>query len=268
MQTNPSPENFISWQERNPFPQSPDSSNINLQQIETLHGGVFNISGDATIEISTPDTATKKAIRELEKRVGQADEKIELTRNEVKLLAQALSDLDGKTSGIKELPDGRTRLGGLITGQASVVIEEHNAAVAAWKATRRSMVEALQHSQNAINAYESTEAELRKIKGVKIVSGNLKKEVVGKIYWFASIPAFFLKINDLALEYLNKSIMHDPTTQNKDRVTHILIALGQRKQALQYVNEALEKEPDNKGWLQLRERALRLTEGQPSEPIL
>jgi hypothetical protein len=116
---------------------------------------VLQDTGSVTINYNVPRSATKNAIDELEKKVNATNEKIELSRNEIALLAKALKDLDQRTSGIEKLPDGRTKLGHFVSGQPRIVIEEHDAAVKYFR--QNDYEKALLHSQNAIKSYEETE---------------------------------------------------------------------------------------------------------------
>ena len=111
-------------------------------------------AGPGTINYNPPVTATKEAIQELENRLDQTDTKIELTRKEIKLLADALRDLDQRTSGIEKLPDGRTKFGDFVSGEPSIVIQEHNTAVSDFQ--NNNFEKAFEHSQNAIKAFEET----------------------------------------------------------------------------------------------------------------
>jgi hypothetical protein len=76
------------------------------------------------------NSLTREAFESLETALSTATNKLELTAQQVRLPAQALKDLDQRTSGIKKLPDGRTQFGTTISGEPTVVIEAFNAAVA------------------------------------------------------------------------------------------------------------------------------------------
>ena len=66
-----------------------------------------------------------------------------------------LSELNNKTSGITQLPDGRLRLGRQLSGMPTVVLGSHEAARQAFKS--HDYASALAHSQQAIKAYEETQ---------------------------------------------------------------------------------------------------------------
>jgi hypothetical protein len=75
------------------------------------------------------NTVTREAFELLESKVANATNTIELTGAEVRKLAQALRDLDQRTSDIEKLPDGRTKFGSYVAGEPKVVIEAFNATV-------------------------------------------------------------------------------------------------------------------------------------------
>jgi tetratricopeptide (TPR) repeat protein len=212
-----------------------------------VHGpiSVFQETGPVTINYNLPLTATKEAIQELEKKLKETDEKIELSRKEIELLTSAPKDLDQRTSGIEKLPDGRTKLGHFVTGHPSIVIEEHEAAVKYYQ--KDDFTNALKHSQNAIKAYEET----KKIK-YSMSTGGLKPEAVEVIYRLAAISAQRLLKNELAYQYAQKAVEADGSSQNKALLSTTLANLKRFDEAQKYIQEALKTEPQNKEFEKLR----------------
>lgn len=78
MLTNPSPENFISWQERNPFPPSTNPGIIQQHSYEH-QGDVYNITGPVTIHDDRE--SLKNNLREA-KKIRTVDDTETLTIND------------------------------------------------------------------------------------------------------------------------------------------------------------------------------------------
>jgi tetratricopeptide (TPR) repeat protein len=215
--------------------------------------GTFSVlqdTGSVTINYNVPDSATKDAIKELEKKLAVTDEKINLSRKEIALLTKALKDLDQRTSGIEKLPDGRTKLGHFVSGQPRIVIEEHDAAAHFFK--QQNYVKALSHSQNAINAYEETNK-----KSFSMSTGGLTKEGVAMIYRLAALSAQRLDKRQLAYQYAKKSIEEENNAQNMALLSTTLANLGKKKEAIKYIEEALKADPDNREYIRLKDKYSR-----------
>ena len=207
---------------------------------------ILQDTGSVTINYNVPKSVTRDIIKELEKKVNATNDKIELTREEIALLAKALKDLDQRTSGIEKLPDGRTKLGHFVSGQPRIVIEEHAAAVRFYN--QHDYEKALSHSQNAIKAFEDTE----KIKFC-MSTGGLKKEGESVIYRLAALSAQRLGKKQLSYKYAKKSLDAKSSPQNKALISTTLANLGKFKEALDSISEALKEDPKNSDFLRLKE---------------
>ena len=207
---------------------------------------VLQDTGSVTINYNVPKTATKDAVDELEKKVNATYEKIELSRNEIALLAKALKDLDQRTSGIEKLPDGRTKLGHFVSGQPRIVIEEHDAAVKYFR--QNDYEKALLHSKNAIKSYEETE----KVQ-FSMSTGGLTNEGISTIYRLAALSAQKLHKNDLAYQYGKKALDAQSSAQNKALISTTLANLGRFREAIDYIDQALKENPKNADFQRLKE---------------
>ena len=207
---------------------------------------VLQETGSVTINYNVPESATKDAIKELEKKLNETDEKINLSRNEIALLANALKDLDQRTSGIEKLPDGRTKLGHFASGQPRIVIEEH--AAAAQFFNQQNYVQALTHSQNAITAYEET----NKI-NFSMSTGSLSNQGVAMIYRLAALSAQRLDKRQLAYQYAKKSVEAENIAPNIALLSTTLANLGKKEEAMKYIQEALKADPENREFIRLKE---------------
>jgi hypothetical protein len=88
-------------------------------------GGTFNYYS-APISNSVTREAFESFQSIVSNAISDATNRVELTAKQVNLLAQALRDLDQRTSGIQKLPDGTTQMGMTISGEPTVVIEAYN----------------------------------------------------------------------------------------------------------------------------------------------
>lgn len=127
--------------------------------------------------------------------IENVTKQLEQNVNQSQYSSNQLSDL-----GIEKLPDGRTKFGGVITGSPKVIME---AMVAGYKSAKnQDFNAALTNYQRAIAAFESTEPS-----GVMIdTSSNLT--AAGKAMMYGNAGEFAMRVssNDLAIEYLKKSV--------------------------------------------------------------
>ncbi|MCZ7383704.1 MAG: hypothetical protein O8C63_03020 [Candidatus Methanoperedens sp.] len=216
--------------------KSTDTINSGFSQNSIIGGG----SGNTFILNNAPDTATKDAITVLEGKLNQTEENITLTKEQVRLLAQALKDLDEKTSGIEKLPDGRTKIGSIISGTPSIVIQEHNIAASYFDSGNYSA--ALVHSQKAILAYEDSKQEEAT---ANFFSGQLTPEAIGKLYLLGAASASYLGDGDLAYQYAKKALDADPSPLNYRNLAGALRTLGNITGALEYIDKAIQGDPTN-----------------------
>ncbi len=207
---------------------------------------VLQDTGPVTINYNVPESATNDAVKVLEKKLNETDDKINLSRKEISLLAQALKDLDQKTSGIEKLPDGRTKIGTLASGQPRIVIEEHEAASHFFN--QHNFTEALKHSQNAINAYEET----KKI-NISLSTGSLTNLGIAMLHRLAALSAQRLEKRQLAYQYAQKSVDAKNSPQNIALLSTTLFNLGKAEEAMLHIEKALEIEPENHEYIKLKE---------------
>ncbi len=211
---------------------------------------VMGEARDVTINYNVPDTATQEAIRFLRQKADDTDTKIEFTRKELLFLSQALQDLDQRTSGIQKLPDGRTSFGHFVSGVPKIVIGEHEAARALFE--KGDYIAALEHSKNAIRAYEET-ARLN----VAMSTGNLEPENVGKIYRLAAMITQSLRRNDQAQLYAAKAAEISPSAENNAFLATTLFNIGKFEESVAAINKALQREPENKKYIQIKSEIIQ-----------
>jgi len=164
------------------------------------------------------NSVTREAFESLEAAVTNATNQIVLTAHQVQLLAQALHDLDQRTSGIQKLPDGRTQFGQLITGIPTVVVDALNAG---WKSyTNQDFHTALKYLEQGIDAMEATNPQ-----NVSMETGR-DPAFNGGLYALAAICQQKLGSNVNANAYAEKAIKTDPSPRNKVLYATTLTTLG------------------------------------------
>ncbi len=202
-------------------------------------------AGDLTINYNVPETETKKAIAAFENKLEQTGEDIRLNRGEIAFLTRALRDLDQRTSGIDKLPDGRTKIGGLVTGQPRIVLQKHNAAVSLYRQKR--FADALLHSQAAIEAYEKS-----KTVAATMRTGNLSAENSAKIYFLGALLAQQVGDHIAAHEWAQRAAMLDSTPSHSAMLATALANLNRHSEALTALHEAIQSFPGNQYLIELR----------------
>jgi hypothetical protein len=151
---------------------------------------------------NVPSSVTKQAFEALERRLSEATNSIELSRNELRLLAQALRDLDQRTADIEKLPDGRTKFGQLVTGMPRVVIQAYESGF--QRLTNREFATALESFTNAISAIDESD---KKATGVALFSGgSVPVEARAQIAIWAVQCAQELRLWDVAIIYSRKAV--------------------------------------------------------------
>ena len=209
-----------------------------------------NTTINTTINYNLPSTTTEETITELNKKLNQAEEKVELTKKDIKYLTQALRDLDQRTSGIEKLPDGRTKIGDMISGNPSIVIDTNN--MASTKFKEGNYIGALEYSKKAINAYEKTKNIKSKMSSMS--TGNLSQENIGIIYRLGAMAAQQVGEKELAYQYAEKATKIDKKAINEALLSTTLYNIGKYPEALKNIEKALQKEPDNSEFIKLKKQ--------------
>ena len=156
---------------------------------------------------NVPASVTREAFEALENRLDNATNNIELTRNDIRLLAQALKDLDQRTSGIEKLPDGRTKMGRIVSGNPTIVIEALNAANQSYQ--KGDYVTALRHFKRGLEAYEARPSDLF------YEDITYKSEGIADAYAMAALSAQRLHSNYVANGFAEKAVKARPNAQSQ-----------------------------------------------------
>jgi hypothetical protein len=143
---------------------------------------------------------------------------LQVNANQSSYSSNQLADL-----GIEKLPDGRTKVGGMISGQPSVVIDAFTGGVQCY--TNHDFKNALGFFQKAIYALEST-----RFSGVVIgAPADLTPEGRGALYGMSAECALQIQSNSLASEYAQKSVNAAPSAENKILLTYTIANLAIQK---------------------------------------
>jgi len=188
-----------------------DRSTKYLQQaVQGLNQGVVYAPQFTTINnfsTNIPPSVTREAFEALEKKLDGATNNIELTRNDISLLARALKDLDQRTSGIEKLPDGRTKMGRIVSGNPTIVIEAITAGIQSY--AKGDYEIALKHFERGLGAYESRPTDLF------YEDTTYKPEGIRDAYCTAAVSAQILHSNYLANEFAEKAVKARPNARSQ-----------------------------------------------------
>ncbi len=238
------------------FSKDRASNTINPSNI----GSSFNVIGGGgnvylTVSENVSETITSQVLKELQSELNGTENNITLTKEEIRLLSQALKDLDQRTSGITVLPDGRTEFGlqgGIIAGTPSIVIQEQNTAESDFNSGNYTA--AFNHAQNAIKAYEAA----KKYESQNILYKEfIPPESVSKIYITGAKTAGQLGNYSLAYQYAKTALDTSDTPANNEIVAFSLYWLGNYSDALKYSKRALQAEPNNSWFIGLNNEILK-----------
>ncbi len=212
----------------------------------------FNMGekGEVNIHYNIPETATKDTIKLLEEKLKDVNSVIQLNREEIRSLAVALKDLDQRTSGIEKLPDGRTKFGGYLAGQPTIVLEEHNASIKYYN--ELNFQDAFEYSQKAINAFEES-AKITEGQST-IQMGGISGENVAKLYNQGFLTALKVERKDLAYKWVQIAIDKYETIEKKIFLASQLANSGEIKKAMDIVQELMQKYPDNPLLIELNQK--------------
>ena len=197
------------------------------------------------------NSVTKDAIETLESKLATATNKIELTVGEVKKLAQALRDLDQRTSGIEKLPDGRTRFGDIVAGTPKALLEVAARAENNYQAD---------DFQNALKEYQEVIKFFAMVpNGVYSVRDSLPPATRAFYYKLAASCAEKLRDHNTALEYAKIADDLQPDFRGKMLLTSIYANMAEAKYNQRNLAEAF---PLYKQAIDLYEPLVRLVRSQ------
>ncbi len=245
-----------------------DANNVEVTTVKTGDqlGNSYIFAGDVNgiiIHHNIPPDETRDAIKELEDRIEDVNTDVALTRKDLKILTRALKDLEQRTSGIEKLPDGRIRIGSIITGHATVAMDENNAAAKYYK--EKDFVKAFEHSKRAIQAYEESQRKVAEMKPT--MEADLNKRAVAIIYYLGALSANRLKKDEQAYEWAEKANNHESNPKRIAILAITLFNLNRRTDALQVIENGLKQYPNDSSLLKIRNDLTKDNKAQENKVI-
>ncbi len=189
----------------------------------TFGAPVTSVIYDNSYYQPVSNSVTRDAFESLQGVVSNATDKITLTSHQVELLAESLRDLDQRTSGLEKLPDGRTKIGSLVAGSPTVILDNVNSGIRSVGSNN--FEAALTYFQIAIRAFESTASVALSMQ----VGDQLRPQGQGQLYAMACGCAMHLTNNNLALDFSEKAFKADPKPVYKCLITAALGNLSIQK---------------------------------------
>lgn len=180
------------------------------------------------------NSVTKDAFDALENTLSTATNKIELTVNEVHLLAQALRDLDQRTADIEKLPDGRTKFGSMVSGEPKAIIKAFDSGVQHYN--NKEYGAALPYFMKAIEIVESEP----KLANLIIGGGDITPKGKGQFYYLAANSASMLHSNSMASAFAEKAVASNPNAENNLLLASASASLGEESMKKEDYAAALE----------------------------
>jgi hypothetical protein len=185
--------------------------------------------------------ATKKAIEAFESKLQTNTESLEFTRKEVQLLAQALKELNQRTSAIIQLPDGRTMLGGFLSGSPFIAAEYLERALSNY--IGKDFPLALLNASNAIVRYEESQ---KRTSGVAMsTSGDFTLEGKRTLYGIATDSAAKTGNGDLLARFGKKFVEMNESADPSLALTFSFLQLNRPHDAFEVLTNAMTRFPTN-----------------------
>ena len=176
----------------------------------------------ATLDLVAKESSdAKRLLGELRDENKKADEKLKL--------------LEQKTSEIFRLPDGRTKMGGMITGDPSVLKDSFDRMLAAHKEKKFDV------------AYGEAKAGIQMLEDSKKVltgafistGGNFTAEGVATLYTFGADLAQRFSEHDKALDWAKKALVTMASPERKALLVTALLNAKKTEEAQKLVEETM-----------------------------
>jgi hypothetical protein len=144
--------------------------------------------------------------------------KLQDNANQIPYSSNRLADL-----GIERLPDGRTKVGGMVTGKPTVVIDAFTEGFQVY--TNQDFSNAFAIFRRGIDALEAT-----RLAGIVMsMGGDITPEGKGALYALTADCAMRIHSNSLAIDYAQKSVAASPNIENKILLTYAFGNSGLQK---------------------------------------
>ena len=178
----------------------------------------------ATLDLVAKESSdAKRLLGDLRKENQNADEK--------------LKQLELKTSEIIRLPDGRMKMGSMVTGNPSVLQEHCDAMIAAYKDRKYDV--AYSEAKTAIKLYEDSQKALTG--AYMSTGGSLTPEGVATLYGIGAELAQRLSEHDTALVWAQSAVAAMPSPERRALLVTALLNAKKTEEAKKLVDETIAK---------------------------
>lgn len=187
--------------------------------VAAMTAGVFLIIHDrSTAAENKGATATHAAgMDELARQTAEAKAVLADLQDQTAAADWHLKQLDEHIQTMKILPDGRTRIGNTVTGQATVLIPKLEAL---QRLSGDRNADTLPLAKECVTLYESTREAM---KGVTLSGGDLGPETIAWLYLTASTAAQRMDDHDQALTWAREAVAMRPTAERQFLLVTALI---------------------------------------------
>jgi BMFP domain-containing protein YqiC len=204
----------------------------------------------AAAEQATADAAEIAAIRKrveaqaatldlVAKESADAKQLVDNLRQESERADKKLKMLEAKTSQIKQLPDGRVKTGGTVTGDFTILAKHFNDMQVAYREMR--LEDAYTNAREAVRVYEETKKILDGA-AVMTIGGEASNEAVALMYAIAAEAAAKAGDHNLALERHTIAYTLDPLNAKLAALHVVALIKADRKDAAQkFIDDAMKR---------------------------
>lgn len=204
--------------------------------VAAMTAGVFLIIHDrSTVSESKGVTATQApGMDELARQTAEARAVLADLEDQTAAADWHLKQLDQHIQEMKILPDGRTRIGNTVTGQATVLIPKLEAL---QKLAADRNADALPLARECVTLHESTREAM---KGVTLSGGDLGPETIAWLYLTASTAAQRMDDHDQALTWARAAVALRPTAERQFLLVTALINKNLQAEANTVIQQELK----------------------------
>jgi hypothetical protein len=204
--------------------------------VAAMTAGVFLIIHDRTamIEGRGVPAAQSAGMDELARQTAEAKVVLADLQDQTAAADWHLKQLDEHINAMKILPDGRTRIGNTVTGQAVVLIPKLEAL---QKLSTDQAADALPLAKECVALYETTQDQ---IKGVTLVGGDLGPETIGWLYLTAATAAQRTDDHEDALKWARAPVALRSTAERQFLLVTALINKNLQPEANKIIQQQLK----------------------------
>ncbi len=202
------------------------------QQAETDAKEIALIRKRVESQAATVDLIAKETT-DAKKLVADLTEQNRIAEEKLKKLAEKTSD------EVVRLPDGRTKVGKIITGKPSLLFEKFEKAIASYQ--KKDFKSAFDDVSECVKMYEESRGQ--ELDAVTI-SGALTNESLNKLYYIAAKTAQNIGEYDISLKWAKKAVDIKPIPKAKALLVTCYLNKNKTAEAQQLVNEMLSKNND------------------------